>query len=280
MDTSLFEQSLRSQFEPLQYIVFFGTLLTLGVAEAFLPFGKPPPMRGTRWLTNAALTVLNIMVMSALPLSGLAAADIAAAKGWGLFNFIALPVAAVVVSGILLRSLTNYLIHVAMHKVPLFWRLHRVHHSDPAMDVSTAVRFHPLEFAVSAPLQIASIIALGIPPIAIILYELLDAGMAVLTHANIRLPERLEHALGLVLVTPGMHRIHHSAWHVETDSNYGATLSIWDRLFGTLRQRPPEELATLGLGLKEVRDGRSRSLVWLLGSPFRKRLARQEESLQ
>jgi sterol desaturase/sphingolipid hydroxylase (fatty acid hydroxylase superfamily) len=279
MDIVTLESALRAQFEPLEYAAFFGALFTLGIAEALLPFGRPRPERGRRWLTNYLLTALNIALMSALPLSGLAVADVAQAKGWGLFNVITLPTAAVIVLGVLLRSLTNYLIHVAMHKVPTLWRLHRVHHSDPQMDVSTAVRFHPLEFAISAPLQAASIIALGIPPVAIILYELFDASMAAVTHANIQLPARIERALGLLLVTPGMHRIHHSAWHVETDSNYGATLSLWDRLFGTLRLRPREELAALKLGLNECRDERSRSIFWLLRSPFSAHLARSQETV-
>jgi sterol desaturase/sphingolipid hydroxylase (fatty acid hydroxylase superfamily) len=278
MDIATLESALRAQFEPLQYAAFFGALFVLGLAEAFVPFGKQPE-RGGRWLTNYLLTALNIALLSALPLSGLAVADVAQAKSWGLFNILAMPAAVVVVLGILLRSVTNYLIHVAMHKVPALWRLHRVHHSDPQMDISTAVRFHPLEFAISAPIQAASIVALGIPPIAIIIYELFDASMSVLTHANIQFPERIERALGLFLVTPGMHRIHHSAWHVETDSNYGATLSLWDRIFGTLRFRPREELATLKLGLNECRDERSRSLFWLLRSPFRARLARSQESV-
>jgi sterol desaturase/sphingolipid hydroxylase (fatty acid hydroxylase superfamily) len=192
MDLPSFEGALRAQFEPLQYAAFFGALAILGIAEAFFPFGKPPPERGRRWLANYLLTFLNVALLSVLPLSGLAVADIAQANGWGLFNALALPAMAATVAGVLLRSLMNYAIHVAMHKVPVLWRLHRVHHSDPQLDVSTAVRFHPLEFAVSAPLQAASIMMLGIPPVAIILYELLDALMSVLTHANVQLPERIE----------------------------------------------------------------------------------------
>lgn len=278
MNLPFFEGALRAQFEPLQYATFFGALAILGIAEAFFPLDKPPPERGRRWLANYLLTFLNIALLSALPLSGLAMADIAQAKGWGLFNAAALPAAVALLAGVLLRSLTNYWIHVAMHKMPVLWRLHRVHHSDPQLDVSTAVRFHPLELAVSAPLQAASIVVLGIPPVAIILYELLDALMAVLTHANLHLPERIERRVSLILVTPGMHRIHHSAWHVETDSNYGATLSLWDRLFGTLRSKSREDLARLALGLEECRDERSRSPLWLLASPFNRRLARPPES--
>jgi sterol desaturase/sphingolipid hydroxylase (fatty acid hydroxylase superfamily) len=148
-----------------------------------------------------------------------------------------------------------------------------VHHSDDFFDVSTAVRFHPLEFAIQVPISLAAIVALGIPPVAIIVYELIDAAMAVWTHANVRLPGWLERTLNPILVTPAMHRIHHSADWRETDSNYGATLAIWDRLFGTYRTRSEEELAAMSLGLKECQDGRSRSLLWLLKAPFIRQLA-------
>ncbi|MSO89251.1 MAG: sterol desaturase family protein, partial [Rhodospirillaceae bacterium] len=143
-----------------------------------------------------------------------------------------------------------------------------VHHTDVQMDVSTTVRFHPLELVVSMPVLLGMAMLLGIPPLALILYELLDAAMAVFTHANVRLPDRVDRALRLVLVTPAMHRLHHSAHQPETDSNYGAILTWWDRLFGTYRVRPPAELSTIRLGLEEWRDRRTASLWWLLRLPF------------
>jgi sterol desaturase/sphingolipid hydroxylase (fatty acid hydroxylase superfamily) len=182
----------------------------------------------------------------------------------------ALPVApvAALVLGIVLRSLISYAVHVAMHRVPLLWRVHRVHHTDTAMDVTTTVRFHPLEFLISAPLVFAGVIALGISPAALIVYELFDAVMAIFTHANIRLPAPVERALRLVLVTPDMHRVHHSAWQPETDSNYGATLSWWDRLFGTYRMPEAAALDAMTLGLEPWRDRRATALLWLLALPF------------
>jgi sterol desaturase/sphingolipid hydroxylase (fatty acid hydroxylase superfamily) len=162
----------------------------------------------------------------------------------------------------------------------LFWRLHRVHHSDAGFDVSTAVRFHPLEFVVQVPVSVASIYALGIPPAAIIVYELLDAAMAVWTHANVHVPSWVERPLRLVLVTPAMHRIHHSSLVAETDSNFGATFSLWDRLFGTMRQKTGDELASMQIGLSECQDQRSRSLPWLLKLPFIRLLALEREEGQ
>jgi sterol desaturase/sphingolipid hydroxylase (fatty acid hydroxylase superfamily) len=160
-----------------------------------------------------------------------------------------------------------------MHKIPLFWRLHRVHHTDDFFDISTTVRFHPVEFLVSVPVILALIVGIGIPPLAVIIYELFDVAMAVWSHSNVRLPRWLDRTIGLILVTPDMHRVHHSTYQPETDSNYGATLSVWDRLFGTLRHKPARELAQMTLGLEECMDRRNRSLWFLLKLPFIRLLA-------
>jgi sterol desaturase/sphingolipid hydroxylase (fatty acid hydroxylase superfamily) len=267
------ETFLREQFEPFQYIAFFGVLAIFAVAELVIPLRREGAERRQRWPANYILTALNIAIMSAIPVSGLFAADWAATQGIGLIPALGLAVPFAVIAGILFRSLGNYAVHYAMHRIPLLWRLHRVHHSDAGFDVSTAVRFHPLEFAVQIPVSLALIVLAGVPPLAIILYELADAAFAVWTHANVKLPAKLERALAYVIVTPSMHRVHHSSYQPETDSNYGATLSIWDRLFGTLRERDRAALAGLETGLAECRDKRSRSLPWLLKSPFLRRLA-------
>jgi sterol desaturase/sphingolipid hydroxylase (fatty acid hydroxylase superfamily) len=153
--------------------------------------------------------------------------------------------------------------------MPKLWRFHRVHHSDTHLDVATTVRFHPVEFLVNLPMMLAVIALFGIPPVALMIYEIMDAAMNVFTHANVRLPKWADRVVRVLFVTPDMHRVHHSSWHRETDSNYGATLSIWDHLFGTFRAKEPEALATMEIGLREVRDGRANSLWWLLALPFR-----------
>ena len=257
-----------AHFKPLHYAAFFGALALLGGLEAFVALARDDVERRRRWPANGALTVLNILVLSAMPISVIAVADHAMARGWGLLNQPFVPPLAALALGFVLRSLVSYGIHMALHKVPLFWRVHRVHHTDMQVDVSTTVRFHPLEFVITMPILLGMAALLGIPPFALMLYELFHAAMEVFTHANIRLPERLDRALRLMLVTPAMHRIHHSAWHRETDSNYGATISWWDRLFGTYRTRPPGELATMRLGLAEWRDRRTTSLWRLLWHPF------------
>ncbi len=260
---------LRLEFEPLQYAAFFAALAVLGLLETRLALSAMPAGRRRRWPANTGLTVLNILVLGALPLSALAVADWAEAEGWGLLRQpLFLPPAAAIAAGFVLRSLVSYAVHVAMHKIPLLWRVHRVHHTDTEMDVSTTVRFHPLEFVISVPPVLAAVAALGIPPLAVILYELFDALMAVFTHANVRLPGGVERALRLVLVTPAMHRIHHSTLQPETDSNYGATFSWWDRLFGTYRTTTEGVLARMPVGLTDWRDRRTDSLGWLLVLPF------------
>ncbi len=262
------ERFVRDNMDPLMYGCFFGSLIVLGALELWITRSERAAPRRRRWPANWAMTALNIVVLGALPISGLAAAEIARANGWGLFNQLEVSFAVMLVAGFALRSLVSYGIHVAMHKVPPLWRLHRVHHTDTALDVSTTVRFHPLEFVVSVPVVVATIMAAGISPLVIILYELFDAVMAVFSHANIRLPRGVERVLQWGLVTPDMHRVHHSSAQPETDSNYGATLSVWDRAFGTYVRKADIDLTRMELGLEECRDGRSASFFWLLASPF------------
>jgi len=254
------ESFLRRNDEALQYAAFFGVLALMAALELRARRGRE---RFRRWPANWALSALNIVLLGALPLSGLAAADLARERGWGLLNHPAVPLGAALVLGFLARSLVSYGIHMAMHKVPPLWRVHRVHHSDTALDVSTTVRFHPLEFAIQVPLVIGALLALGIHPAVVIAYEIFDAAMNVFTHADLRLPRPLDRALRVVLVTPEMHRLHHSAARPETDSNYGATFAIWDRLFGTHRAGAPA-----AIGLAEIPERHARKPLWLLALPF------------
>ena len=262
------DEVMRAELEPLAYAAVFGALILFGALEAVCARGATTVDRRRRWPANGALTVLNILVLGSLPVSAIAVAALEAARGWGLMNALPpTPVAALLI-GIAARSLISYAIHVAMHRVPVLWRVHRVHHADTALDVSTTVRFHPLEFVISTPLVFAGIVALGSSPAARIVYDLFDAVMAIFTHANIRLPAPVERVLRLVLVTPDMHRVHHSAWQPETDSNYGATLSWWDRVFGTYRMPDEPALEAMTLGLEPWRDRRATSVGWLLALPF------------
>lgn len=272
MDQTMFETMLRTNAEPLQYAAFVGALIILNVLEVIVAARRDAERR-RRWPANIGLTVIAILAIGAMPVSAVAAADAAARHGLGLLNHPAVPWAVQLGLGLLLRSLIGYAVHAAMHKAPFLWRIHRVHHTDTPIDVTTTVRVHPLEFAIGMAVVTALTPGLGLSAAALMLYELFDAAMAVFTHANVRLPPSLERAIRLVLVTPAMHRLHHSAWPPETYSNYGATFSWWDRLFGTFRDRSAGELASVRLGLDDADRARADSLVWLLWQPFARRPA-------
>jgi sterol desaturase/sphingolipid hydroxylase (fatty acid hydroxylase superfamily) len=259
------ETFLRAAFEPLQYFAFFGALTVIGTLEVVC---RTPPRadRRLRWPANFALTAINVAILALLPLSQLAVADVAQGHGVGLLNLAEPPAAIALVAGFLARTLIGYGIHRAMHAIPWLWRVHRVHHTDTAMDISTTVRFHPLEFAISVPLALAGVALFGVPPLAILIYELVDAAMAVATHGRLRLPVGLDRWLGWVIVTPNMHLIHHSAEQRETDSNFGAVLTCWDRLFGTFRTGPATGPAVIGLA-DDDRD-RAHHLGGMLVAPF------------
>jgi sterol desaturase/sphingolipid hydroxylase (fatty acid hydroxylase superfamily) len=267
------ERILTDWGEPLQYVMYFGLLAGLGAMEALAPRRDGPAERRRRWPSNFGLTALNVVVLGALPVSGLAVAVIAQQQGWGLLQRYPLPLAATLGVALLARSLASYAVHVAMHAVPALWRVHRVHHTDVFLDVSTTVRFHPIEFLIQLGPTALVILGLGLPPWTIMLYELIDTATNLFIHANARVPAQAEAWLRLLLVTPDLHRVHHSAVWPETDSNYGVVVPWWDRLFGTYRPAvsDPREIR---LGLEERQDRRASSLGWLLALPFRGRLER------
>ena len=224
--------------------------------------------KGGRWITNLALFAIDTLAVRLLvPLLMVGAAALAAEKGWGLLNLLPLPDWAAIVLAILALDLALYVQHWATHRVPLLWRLHKVHHSDPAFDVTTAARFHPLEIVLSMGYKMAVVIALGLPVLGVFLFELVFNIATLFTHANFALPRAAERRVRALLVTPTMHRIHHSAIRRETDSNYGTLLSAWDRLFKTYTDEADGRL-TIGLG--EYQDKRPYRLGWSLLLPFRK----------
>ncbi|HUT49352.1 MAG TPA: sterol desaturase family protein [Alphaproteobacteria bacterium] len=268
-----FQTTIVANGELLQYIAFFGALVAFGGLAGHAP-ARGQPARKRRWPVNAGLTVLSIVALSALPVTALGAATWATSQGVGLMNQLDWPQGdwpwwVVLALGFAGRSLVSYGVHAAMHKVPMLWRVHRVHHLDTAMDITTTVRVHPLEFVIQVVPAVAAIVLLGIPAWVIMAYEIVDAFTAVATHSNLRLPARLERAIRWVLVTPDIHRIHHSARQAETDSNYGALFTVWDRLFRTFVGQPRGGHAGMTLGLEHWReDRRAQGFGWLLISPF------------
>ena len=248
----------------------FGAMAGVFVLFALIELSAParPAPRGRRWVTNLALFAIDTLaVRLVVPLLMVGAAGLANERGWGLLNLVALPQWLAIALAILALDLALYLQHWATHRVPLLWRLHRVHHSDPAFDVTTAARFHPLEIVLSMVYKMAVVIALGLPVWGVFLFEAVFNLATLFTHSNFALPPKAEKPARALLVTPDMHRVHHSARECETNSNYGTLLSGWDRLFGTYVASPRDELT---IGLEEYQDRRPHGLGWSLLLPFRK----------
>jgi sterol desaturase/sphingolipid hydroxylase (fatty acid hydroxylase superfamily) len=254
--------------------VFLGLFAVLAGCEAALPRRPLGRARRGRWITNWGIVLADALTLRlmalAVPLLAVGAAIDAERHGWGLFNRTGWPEALEVAVAVLAFDLAIWAQHVAMHKVPVLWRLHRVHHADLDVDVTTAIRFHPLEIALSMALKIGIVYALGASVVAVVLFEVLLNGMAMFNHANIGIGPRLDAALRRVVVTPDMHRVHHSTDRDEHDRNYGFCLSVWDRAFGTYRAQPRDghEAMQLGLGWRDDRPSR---LGWSLVLPFRAR---------
>ncbi|MEO0402154.1 MAG: sterol desaturase family protein [Pseudomonadota bacterium] len=255
----------------IRLIVFLGLFSLFALAETFAPRRARTQKRSQRWLTNWGITVANTVLLRLMavlmPLLAVGAAADAQMQGWGLFNMLALPLWLEVVAAILILDFAIWAQHLITHKVPLLWRLHRVHHADVDMDVTTAIRFHPVEIGLSMLLKIGLVYLLGPAAIAVILFEIILNGTAMFNHANIRLPLAVDAVVRRVLVTPDMHRVHHSVHRREHDSNYGFSLSIWDRMFGTYIAQPAEGHDDMAVGL-EWQDERPARFGWSLVLPF------------
>ena len=211
--------------------------------------------KSQRWTHNIGLLILNSLVLRLLfPAAAVGIAYTAAVSGWGFFNRVDLPYWLEVLVAVLLLDLVIYLQHLLMHRVPLLWRLHRVHHADLDIDMTTGSRFHTLEIIVSMLIKWAVIALLGPALLAVLIFETLLNGMAVFNHANARLPIKLDRLLRLLLITPDVHRVHHSILRRETNSNYGFNLSIWDRAFGTYIDQPEKGHSAMTIGIPEFRD--------------------------
>jgi sterol desaturase/sphingolipid hydroxylase (fatty acid hydroxylase superfamily) len=249
-----------------QVAILICAFAAFAALERCAPIAQARDARRSRWGANFALAGLNGLTLSALPITGLLAAQWAAQHELGVIRMLNVGPEAAFCLGLAARSWASWATHAAMHKVPMLWRLHRVHHSDEFFDVSTTGRFHPLEFVAGVPFSVAAVVFFGVPPAAVIVCDLAGGALSVFHHANLRIPARLEEALRWIIVTPDLHRIHHSSRQEETDSNFGVDIPLWDHLFGTYRGASRDSAA---LGLKEWRGVQSRSLMALLANPFR-----------
>lgn len=254
----------------LRAMIFLGVFTLLALAEGAAPFRENAGSRQRRWPGNLGLFIGGIIASRiVLPAGAVGFAVLMQANDTGLFNRGWLPDWLSVTLAVVLLDLAIYGQHVVFHKVPFLWRLHRVHHADTEMDVTTGIRFHPVEILVSIAIKLAAIAALGAPPLAVFLFEVILNAGAMFTHANLRLPEKVERGLRLLFVTPGMHRVHHSAERIDTDSNYGFNLSIWDRIFATYRPEPVPGDEAVIIGLEVLREPGEQRLDRLLTQPFR-----------
>jgi sterol desaturase/sphingolipid hydroxylase (fatty acid hydroxylase superfamily) len=251
----------------IPFFAFWGSLAILGALELLIPAFQQSPDRLERWPTNFSLGVFNMTILPLAPVTAVWGAEWAHTQSIGLLNLVAHPWWVAIVVTVAVRSFTGYLDHVLMHKVPFFWRLHRVHHLDTHLDISTSLRSHPAELATSLFCIFPAAIAFGLTPWVLIVYELADSIIGAFSHANLRIPEFLDRPLRWIFVTPNMHCLHHSSYQPETDSNYGTVFTIWDRLFGTYRATPIDGYDGLQIGLIEIRDQRTSDLWWQLKSP-------------
>lgn len=270
-----FTNSLLEQEGLIRLSVFGGMLVLMMGLEALLPRRARVQSRISRWRTNFGLSLLNALLLRfAFPILAVGAALWAQTQGWGVLPYLGLPVWLELIVTLLILDLAIYWQHRIFHVTPFFWRFHKVHHCDQDIDALTAVRFHPVEIIISMLIKIALVIALGATPEAVILFEIILNATALFNHANLKLPLSLDKVLRLVLVTPDMHRIHHSVIQTETDRNFGFNIPLWDRLFGSYCAQPQAGHVDMQIGLSAYRGPETSQLGWSLVLPFRARLDR------
>jgi len=256
--------------DQIRLSVFLGVLVLMLVLESLIPRHRTVDSKPRRLAINFSLTGFNVFLVRLLP-GGAAVglADFAGQQGWGLLNYVDWPVAVEMAMGVIFLDLMIYIQHVVIHMIPFFWRFHKVHHSDLDLDVSSGFRFHPLEILGSMIYKLGLVAALGPSVMTVVVFEAILNGMAQFNHSNIKLPLGLDLVLRKLLVTPDMHRIHHSVEVNETNSNYGFNLSIWDRFLGTYIHDGKKPQPEIVIGVPEFRTPDQVSLLKLVLMPFR-----------
>ena len=267
----------------LRFAVFAGVFLVMAAVEFFWPKRKLIASKGRRWLTNIGISVtagvlIRLMATAIVPIAAVAVAFYAEDHQIGLLNHAPWPAWVKVAVSLVLLDLAIWAQHLASHKIPVLWRLHKVHHADRDIDVTTAVRFHPIEIGLSMLWKIVVVLALGAPPLAVFLFEVILNACAMFNHANVALPGWADAILRLVVVTPDMHRVHHSVRRREHDSNYGFNLSLWDRLFRTYTAQPEGGHQGMTIGLNTYQNEEPSKLGWSLVLPFRRPPSRGQGS--
>jgi sterol desaturase/sphingolipid hydroxylase (fatty acid hydroxylase superfamily) len=234
---------------------FLGVFATMALWELAAPKRALTVSKSRRWTSNLGLVVLNTVLLRVLfPAAAVGMAAFAAAHGWGVFNYARAPFWLAVIVSVIAMDFVIYLQHVMVHAVPALWRLHRVHHADLDYDVTTGARFHPIEIVLSMLIKFATIVVLGPPVLAVVVFEVLLNATSMFNHGNARIPEGVDRVLRRFVVTPDMHRVHHSVEDDETNSNFGFSLPWWDRLFGTYRDQPRGGHEGMTIGISTFRD--------------------------
>jgi sterol desaturase/sphingolipid hydroxylase (fatty acid hydroxylase superfamily) len=257
--------------EPLiRLAAFAGVFLVMASWEVLAPRRDRRLGRAARWPGNIGVVVLDtILVRLVLPTTAVGLALVAERRGWGLFHALNLSPWASVLLAVMALDLAIYLQHVLFHAVPALWRLHRMHHADLEIDVTTGARFHPIEILLSMGIKLGVVAALGVPGVAVLAFELLLNATSVFNHSNVRMPLRIDRLLRWIVVTPDMHRVHHSILVPETNSNFGFNLPWWDRLFGTYRNQPAAGHEAMTIGIEQFREPGEQRLDRMLTQPFR-----------
>jgi sterol desaturase/sphingolipid hydroxylase (fatty acid hydroxylase superfamily) len=257
--------------EPLIRLGFFAGVLALMAGWELLAPRRPQAVgRGLRWPNNFGIVVVDTLLLRLVfPTAAVSFALFAETQGWGLFNAVAIPWCLAVIASVLILDFSIYLQHVVFHAVPALWRLHRMHHADLEFDVTTGLRFHPIEILLSMGIKFGVVAALGAPAVAVLIFEVLLNATSMFNHGNVRMPAGLDRALRWIVVTPDMHRVHHSVLPHETNSNFGFNLPWWDRLLGTYRAQPGAGHEAMTLGIEQFRDPGDLRLDRLLIQPFR-----------
>jgi sterol desaturase/sphingolipid hydroxylase (fatty acid hydroxylase superfamily) len=267
----IFEHFVLANETAIRLGFFVGMLALIGAWEIVAPRRALTLSKAQRWPGNLGLVALNTVLLRLIfPLAGAGMAAFCAENGWGILNHFQVPAILAVPLAVIALDFVIWLQHVMVHAVPLFWRLHRVHHADPDYDVTTGARFHPLEIVLSMLIKFATIVVLGPPVVAVVIFEVLLNATAMFNHGNIGLPATLDRILRRVVVTPDMHRVHHSIEDDETNSNFGFNLPWWDRLFGTYRDQPRAGQLGMTIGIRDHADPREVArLDGMLLLPFR-----------
>ena len=254
----------------IRLAAFAGIFGLMTAWEILVPRRDQKLGRKTRWPGNIGIVILDtVLVRLVFPTTAIGLALVAEARGWGLFYALGLPTWVTVPLAVMALDLAIYLQHVLFHAVPTLWRLHRMHHADLELDATTGTRFHPIEIILSMGIKLGVVAALGAPAVAVLAFEVLLNVTSIFNHSNVRMPTWLDRGLRWIVVTPDMHRVHHSILAPETNSNFGFSLPWWDRLFGTYRDQPAAGHLGMTIGIEQFREAAEQRLGRMLTQPFR-----------